>query len=572
MNQPADSRPESVWDLPAGLTESAWFRDWDYYISSFTSVQKYWSDWQTWPLWNFHFCGGRPELANPQNWTLTWLHPFIYLMQPVHLIVLLWCLLTLTGMAATAWLVRRETGSLLAAGLAGSVYSLSGYFGAHFNQGVFTFAFFHLVPVMMALLIRRFERPTLQNSIGLFAVSLMFFTAALPHGLFYFYPALLLMAAVLFAGEVRASFGGALRRLTVAVYPHVFAAGVALYKLIPVAAWQQMHPRVGVHDESLYPTQMFANLLRIDSDYDNMMAQAFDGQFWFLWEYNAYIGLMPVAAALFALLYFRRDLQTLRRFAYPGLLILCGVLLAGGNEHWSAPGYWFRHLPLVNGIRVFGRFQVLIIFGIALLSGFGFRGMIDLAARQVKLRSGIIALIAGLTLVPLLLQNALHVKTVRGVTFASLDGLYQPPADTAASKLPLLVAMQGNFVKTGITHHDYLIRRGGIVANCYDPLTLERPPVPFTEMERWVALSAPPPAGVKLSPLAMALSYQDAGVGPVTLYLTNGTPPVTVTDQRPVSGDVVVAAAIPGLSAGMGAAFVSLLLYAWVELFRRRRL
>lgn len=569
MNEIPGSKPESVWDLPSGLTEAAWFRDWDYYISSFTSLQKYWNEWQTWPLWNFHFCGGRPELANPQNWTLTWLHPFIYLFEPVYLILTVWFGMTLLGGAATALLVRRETASTGAALLSGAVYALSGYFGAHFNQGVFTFAFFHFIPFILLLLRVRSERPTVGNSTALFLVSVMFFTAALPHGLFYFYPACVIFVLLLYWQALQvSSLKQASNRLIVTVYPHVFAAGAALYKLLPAAAWQRLHPRTGVHDESLFPTQIFANLIRVDSDYDNMLAQAFEGQFWFLWEYNAYIGLMPLAAALLVLFRYRRDPTRLRRLIFPGMLVVSGILLASGNEHWASPGYWFRHLPLVSGIRVFGRYQILIVFGIALIAGFGFKEILDLAKAREKLRAVITALLIGLTLVPLLLQNALHIKNIRGVSFATLGDIYQPPSPQG---VPLLVAMQGNFVKTGITHHDYLLRRGGIVANCYDPLTLARPKAPFTVDQRWLPLSVPEPQNLSVTPLSMALGVEADPQADLSLYLTEGAFPVTVTDRRVQNGDVLISAQIPGLRAGIWASACSFLAFLLIELVRLRR-
>ncbi len=575
---PGTGVAESVWGLPERLTEISWFRDWDYYIAAFSSLKKYWHDYGTVPVWNFHFCGGRPELANPQNWTLTWLHPLIYVFEPVHLILLLWLVMTIVGSWATAALLYRSIKHKPSSMLAGLVYALSGYFGAHFNQGVVTFSFMHLIPLLILIADRRSDKPTIRNSIAMFSVSLAFFTSALPHGLFYFYPAFLLYLLVKMTANPLTTLS--LRKLVLLTYPHLFGLGVALYKLFPVIAWQRLFPREGVLQEALTPAAMVANLLRIDANYDNMLAKAFDDQFWFLWEYNAFIGAVPIIAAVCGLStafrHHSRSTETVSKdlllIRYGVLLIICGTLLSAGNTYWYTPGYWFKQLPLVGGIRVFGRFQILIIFGIVVLASIGCRDVLNKSARLNKYwhssQAAVFAFVMALTILPLLFQTGLHISSIRGTPFQTLESFYQP----SGAKILQLVLMDGNYLQTGNTHHDYLLRQNGIVANCYDPLKLQRPPAPFghvagsSTVNRWLPLSSPPPDKVTITANGLSM------VGPVSsednsaVYLTRSVAPVEITRTTHADSTTTnIEATVPGSTQGLLVAVFFLVVFIMTE-------
>lgn len=125
------------------------YMDWDYFTSMAASLRVYLFRHGTVPAWNVMFCGGRPELANPQSWAFTWVSLFAYLFSPNWAVMMIWLVMTVVGFASCYALFRDWTDSRLGAVVGAVLYSLNGYFGSHFNVGHVTFAFYHLVPLMM---------------------------------------------------------------------------------------------------------------------------------------------------------------------------------------------------------------------------------------------------------------------------------------------------------------------------------------------------------------------------------------------------------------------------------------
>ena len=70
---------------------------------------------QTIPVWNFMFCGGRPELAVPFSWAYTWPSLFGYALAPMHAIIAAWIALSLVGLLAAKSLFEGWSGSRSAA-------------------------------------------------------------------------------------------------------------------------------------------------------------------------------------------------------------------------------------------------------------------------------------------------------------------------------------------------------------------------------------------------------------------------------------------------------------------------
>ena len=88
------------------------------------------------------------------------------------------------------------------------MYAFSGLFAARFNAGHVTFAFFHLIPVVMYAFDVGFERALAGKRITGWCVAaalaaFLFVTAGLPHSLIHFYPAFLLLVVlrIVFTGR-----------------------------------------------------------------------------------------------------------------------------------------------------------------------------------------------------------------------------------------------------------------------------------------------------------------------------------------------------------------------------------
>ena len=305
--------------------------DWDYYASMATSLRVYLFEHGAIPLWNFHFCGGRPELANPQSWGYVWPSLFAYLFPGNLAQFMLWIALTLVGFFSMKSFLFALGSGKYGSWAGALLYVFNGYFASHFNIGHVTFAFFHLVPLLLlqALNLWRESVPEKVLSKGLWLTlsTFLFFTAAIPHGLFYFYPVVPLFVAILFIIESkdRGRKIAKKRLFTLLVY-HVLGIGLSSYRLWPILSWQMNFPRQDVRIEGLTIYDIITNSLRYFNDYNNPLIKQFENQVWLIWEYNAFVGPIPWLLLLMTLvLIWKKKLLTTHLNLRP--LFFLGVLL-----------------------------------------------------------------------------------------------------------------------------------------------------------------------------------------------------------------------------------------------------
>ncbi|MDP3939702.1 MAG: hypothetical protein Q8R92_16420 [Deltaproteobacteria bacterium] len=245
-----------AWTAEEPLADLSLHHDWDYMAGMISSLRIYLFEHGTVPTWNYLFCGGRPELAIPSSWAYTWPSLFVYLLPPNQAIIAVWITLTAVGFAASFVLLRNWTGSRLGAFTGAWIYTLNGYFSMRFNVGQVTFAFFHLLPLIMLLFERALDTRLaggrgLGALAGLTLVSFLFFTAGLPHGVFFFYPAFALLALFRLVSAAR-GFGAArcMGAAGAVVVAHGLGLWLSAYRILPPLYWQLAHPREGVLPES----------------------------------------------------------------------------------------------------------------------------------------------------------------------------------------------------------------------------------------------------------------------------------------------------------------------------------
>jgi hypothetical protein len=515
--------PERVraWTAAEPLGELTLFSDWDSVAAMITSLRVHAFEYGTIPVWNFSFCGGRPELAIPFSWAYTWPSLFAYALAPNVAIVTLWILLTGLGVASTAALLRGWTGSRLGAAVGALVYALSGYFVMTFVAGHVTFAFFHLVPVAMLL----FERSLAASARGRASpmhaalgtlVAFALWSGGLPHAIFHFLPA--------FAGLVLLRGVGPGRAPPAAVALPLAAHGLGLwlaaYKLWPVARWQLGLPRGGIFSEARTPYEIVDAMAGLTPGFlGEELLRSRDA---FALGGSAYLGPVPwLLAALPLLALARRAWRSLRRSPAAGGepargpaphpdaglavfalgLVVAGVLLALGNEHPLSPARVFRHLPLLAGIRGFSRFEVLSIFGVAVL----------VAQALAGIPRGR-ALLAALVLAPLGLQAALLVWRIPATPKAAIAARY------GASERPALPAFVG--VRHGLSgHREALLERGWWIANCYENVTIPGPPLSAPVRAR-IPLATPAPVALEsVGRDRLTLRFDPDYRGPIRLNL-----------------------------------------------------
>jgi len=462
------------------------FADWDPAASSILSLRTYLFEYGAIPSWNYMLCGGRPELSVPFSWSYTWPSLFAYSLPPLHAMIAVWIAMTLVGFFSLRGLLRRWGADSLGASTGACLYVVSGCFAARFNAGHISIAFFHLVPLLMLLFEIGFARALAgQRMLGAAATltlgSFLFMSAGLPHTLMHFYPAFLLLVAFRIARAARAR--GSIQSLRAAAVPiaaHLLGLWLAAYKLWPVIRWQLMYPRKHVAFEAYSVWEVMGNTLIFVSNYIEPGHQ----QPWHVypaWGYNAYVGPLAWLLAAFAVVAVVAKVSAGRptgdrdggdSTGFGLLLIGIGIALSLGNENPVSPAYLFRQLPLVDGIRAFNRYQVVIVLGVSILAA---HSLSMIAAWRGGRAGGktLASLLALGALGPVLAQAGVLAWNIPATPKAEILARY--PAVDPPTPPQLIGKRWAGFRSSG--HESTLLERGYWIGNCHTDLTL--PPLPL---------------------------------------------------------------------------------------------
>ncbi len=491
-----------------GVREAGWFslneplselnvwRDWDYFTSHFESLRMYLADGIL-PRWNFHFCAGTPELANPQSYAFAWPSVFAYALPPIWAVLFLMISMTVVGWLSFYHLMRLFEVRKRPAVLAASVWALSGYFASHFNQGHMSFFFMHFIPLLIWMAEKCLRAPPQKQWRWLGAqavVAAAFFSAGLPHGLFYAYPILFLYALARRTGVGRIALA------------HGIGFLLAGYKLVPVVAWQLQSPRVYGVPEQVPPLQILQNLVTFIGTYHPSRRDHFPTQYWGYWEYHAYVGYLPLLLLGIGLIAIGVRLFRTRRLQVPScaaalsvLSLCCGLLLATGNDYVFSPYFYLQHLPLFSGVRVFGRYSIIFLFGLTIASGLIWNWLEASLESRVRPRvvrlAGIGVLLSAL--IPLLVQVEALVSSIRAIPMT--DAAEALGLKNNQDGLPKFAA-QFDLRVGGYTFENTLLRRGYWVSDCYEPLRVLRTTARG-------GITEPEPISVALDSNTLTLTY-----------------------------------------------------------------
>ncbi|MEY4630306.1 MAG: hypothetical protein RIQ81_426, partial [Pseudomonadota bacterium] len=346
------SQAQSVWSSAEPWDGQTWSWDWDFFISSARALRIYLYDHGTIPLWNLFVCGGQPELPNPQSFALTWPSLFIYLFPPAVAIMMLWLVMSVVGAWSTAGLLRLSGVSRAISWIFSLALVFSGYFGAHFNQGHATFAFFHLIPLVAFAAVRDLERKsTGKQGNGLLAwpvvfASFLLFSAPSVQALVYGFP-LLLVLWIAFRAPMRT------------LVSMLIGMMLASYKFMPVLFQSLARKRPDIFLEA-YPPSILQKTLFTFVSQPELMWESYQHpwRFYGWWEYAAFISpvLMLCGICGIFMLPQRRD----KLLVSGVILMLAGAILALGNGFWVER---FGMVPFIRSVRVFPRFQFLLLTG-----------------------------------------------------------------------------------------------------------------------------------------------------------------------------------------------------------------
>lgn len=494
-----------AWDYEEPLTDLTPYVDWDPVMSMIRSLKLYLVEWGTVPTWNFMFCHGRPELAVPGSWAWTWPSVFGYMLAPVQAIFAVWLLMTAIGFFSTRALLLRWTENALAAGIGATVYAFSGYYANRFNAGHITFAFYHWIPLLIYLFEIAFDqgirsRPNLRPLLLITLTSFLFITSGLPHPLLHFYPVLLLFIAFrVLQRSFTLGFVASLRAGSLPILANLLGIVLGAYKLWPVIDWQRQFPRVGVLSESYSVVEVISNTLIFVTDYFSPARQ----QPWHLypaWGYNAFVGPVPwlcAGIAIYAAIRSRKSIPAemnrdrLGALTFGLLLVMLGIAVSLGNNNPWSPASLFRYLPVLEGVRAFNRYQILIVFGLSICTALGFAALSESLAGKDRWRRVVLGGLAVATLGPLLSQTFLLARNIPASRNAKL---FSHSARATSAPLPEYVHLAARGLRTP-GQQSAVLEAGNWIDNCYANITL--PGGPPTSNAGLRPISFPPPIAIE---------------------------------------------------------------------------
>jgi hypothetical protein len=306
------------------------------------------SEYGQFPLWNPYYCGGAPQLANPQTGTLS----------PLTLLILMFGtplgfrLGYTVGLVAALFALRAYARTLglddLGSTVAGAGYAVCGAFAHHLGGGHWGWLGFALYPCILRSLHLALEGRREHLVWGAAALLVIIF-----HWPIYpmAYAFVTVGAYAVSLGLARTAGGG--RRLGRAVGTAgamlVLALALGAVRLLPIAAHVSGHPRKVTDWDFTRPWDLLETYAVRHAE------RAFPGHQYVFPEYANYFGFVGVALILAGAVIVLRHRRALGPVLASAVLF---VLFQLG--HIPALPWWLLHkLPVYENLRVPSRFTIV---------------------------------------------------------------------------------------------------------------------------------------------------------------------------------------------------------------------
>lgn len=460
--------------------------DWDYFYSVFEVEYRSWILDRRPPLWSYQFCAGVTRIGDPQSMGLSPLFLPVLLLGSfwgAKALVILCCaigIFYLTRLLEQVGRGEREVALSLA-----FFFVFGNYYLWHLHVGHVSFALqlFALMPASLTLqgLQRKLSRREL---FLLFFSGFSYCTAGFYHASVFF---LLPLAGIFAVLLLRFRPGWPRRSL---LLPVLVMNGAALllsaYRWIPALAYQNQFPRSLGSLAEPNPAHWLLARLTLPTLGQKFLDGNPDWGPWLMHEHSAFSVLPWLVVGVLISAYFLRERMDWRR-AWGAELFFCFLVtsLFCGNSVIS-PVHWINRYLMAGSLRAVGRFQVVLVFLLAL---FLMRFLaVHPAARAFYLRY----------LRPL----GLAIVAVTLLTFLPwLDLQVGPPPASADASLSSARRVPARDLSA--VAHSYMypaLRAGEIVPNCYQPLARE------TKVEHELWASPVLPKGASYSVVAEGVS------------------------------------------------------------------
>lgn len=484
-------------------------------ISGGRALRHYLFEYGTIPFWNLFLCGGQPELQNPQSFAFTWASLFFYLLPPAPAIMGLWIVMSFVGALSVAKLLQIAGVRSWISWAASVSYVFCGFYGAHFNQGHATFAFFHLIPLMMWLITRHWSR--LDDGVGesesgwvissVVLSAFLFFSAPAIQAMVYIFPMVPVLILVLAATMRRARILRSIEFVMSVSLSLLMGGLLASYKLIPVLFQSLSRRRDDIFAEQYSPVLFVRTFFQFVSRPERMWQEYRTSDlFYGWWEYSAFISpVLPMLSFTLVGLWlwqclFRskvirggsddksgsriNSLQS-RLTCFAVLVIGVGLILSLGNAWWLAvvdqfPSSFAMVFKIfLQSVRVFPRYQVLAVFGMTLCSALALEHYAQwlFNGRKTNPNRWIPAAIAVLMAGPSVVQSGVMAKKIMAVPDREIIRFFQLENSLKDADEMGVTLLANRFLEMPgiLSVQDLIIRRGHIVDECYDPFYPVRP-------------------------------------------------------------------------------------------------
>jgi hypothetical protein len=331
--------------------------DWDWVFSdAFQSLNGFLE--RGWfPFWTIQTRGGAPLAGNPESISQS---PFVFILIAAGSLVgikllLLW--LVGIGMLGCHVLGKRWFRDPWAAAGFTFVFIFSGYFAIHLRVGHLMWAMFFLVPWILYFIDRLLfaQRLYSRDAWGLLIAMVLFILGPVYHSLVFF----LIPVFICYMASRALKADG--KRLWLVISVFVLAIIISLPRVIAITYWELINPRNILWSDRFSLIDIFRMLFIPIEDYYTPVHSGNYG----IWEYWAFIGVFSCILAAFGIL----SREWWKWFAL--CLLGIGMILSLSNKQGMAFLALLHGLPILSSVRIYSRFLVLIVFGIALLVGGG---------------------------------------------------------------------------------------------------------------------------------------------------------------------------------------------------------
>lgn len=359
--------------------------DWDQHLFYHASPRIAILDYGQFPLWNAHYCGGTPLLANPQSAFLSPFFAFVLLFGAVWGLKLEAMIYLFFGLFGT-FLVARKLGSApVASAVAAVVFMLSSWYAVRVVVGHTTFFPFALMPWLFLFYLK-----SLQSVRWVAAAAFTLAITFLAGGIYPFYASVLLLGGYSLLASVEKR---RLSPLIVVAAVLVLAFLLAAVKALPVLEFTagasverdvQMAGAKIFARALFYPFQDLAGgdfatgLNTIPEGVERDIATSAGEVPWGWHEYSAYVGVIAFLLAAISVFNYRKSWKLLA-------LALFFFALSLGDS--SPVPLWklLRSLPFLGGLHGPSRFIIPLVFVTSLLAANSVSKVRLLRLRRVSL-------------------------------------------------------------------------------------------------------------------------------------------------------------------------------------------